>query len=279
MTTAHVTRPNQPPTRSDRNAGFGVVAGLGAEILAPLAREVASLGFGSFWANDGGRAEADGLADLATARASALHLELGVGVLPLDRRSPARIADEVRRLDMPLDRLWLGVGSGGAARPLAIVRAGITDLRRLLPDARILVGGLGPRMLRLAGELADGVLLNWIVPSRVPWARGQVAAGAIVAGRDPDTIEVWAYVRGAVGPDARARIGQEAERYGTSGAYGRAFAAMGVPFDEVGISGDDLTERVESYKAVLDGVVVRALPAGPALDDLLAIARAAAPRR
>ncbi len=282
---AGMTIPDPPRVATSRNRpgapGFGVVAGLGADILEPLAREVVRLGYGSFWANDGGRPGADGLADLAVVHSVAPDLPLGVGVLPLDVRTPDAIADEVHRLELPVDRLWLGVGSGGGTKPIGIVRAGIGELRRHLPEARILVGALGPQMLRLAGELADGVLLNWTVPSRIPWAREQLDEGVGTAGRDPRAIEVWAYVRCAVGPDARARIGGEAARYSKTPQYGRAIEALGVPLESIGMAatdptGDGLAPQIESYRAALDGLVIRALPAGPTLADLVAIARAAA---
>src|SRR5207302_1016581 len=154
-------------------------------------------GFESFWINDSGRPEADGLAGLALVHASAPQLALGVGVLPLDRRNPAEIASEVMRLGLPLDQLRLGVGSGGSKRPLELVRGGVATLREKLPAARIFVGALGPRMSRLAGEVADGVLFNWAVPSRLEVLSAHVAEGEQATGRGP--IERWGYVRATAG--------------------------------------------------------------------------------
>jgi alkanesulfonate monooxygenase SsuD/methylene tetrahydromethanopterin reductase-like flavin-dependent oxidoreductase (luciferase family) len=42
---------------------------------------------------------------------------------------------------------------------------------------RIVVGALNPQMLRLAGELADGVLLNYLPASHVAWSVEQVRKG------------------------------------------------------------------------------------------------------
>jgi alkanesulfonate monooxygenase SsuD/methylene tetrahydromethanopterin reductase-like flavin-dependent oxidoreductase (luciferase family) len=39
------------------------------------------------------------------------------------------------------------------------------------------VGALGEGMLRLAGEAADGVLLNYLPASHVPWCVEQVRRG------------------------------------------------------------------------------------------------------
>jgi len=42
---------------------------------------------------------------------------------------------------------------------------------------KIVVGALNPKMLALAGELADGVLLNYLPASHVPWSVEQVRKG------------------------------------------------------------------------------------------------------
>jgi alkanesulfonate monooxygenase SsuD/methylene tetrahydromethanopterin reductase-like flavin-dependent oxidoreductase (luciferase family) len=271
--------PEAPVARSiapDRTLGFGVVAGLAPDLLTALAREVSSLGYGAFWINDSGRADADGLAGLAVVAAAAPALDLGVGVMPLDQRSPAAIADEVRHLGLPLDRLRLGVGSGGEQhRPLGLVRDGVGALREGLPGARIVVSALGPRMSELAGEIADGVLFNWAVPERLAANGVQVDEGALETGRAH--VERWTYVRTAVGADARSRIGAEAAKYARSPAYGRTFEAMGVPLDEIGLPGDAIVDQLPAYRHAVDGVVIRALPVAWTLEDVATIARAAAP--
>ena len=262
--------------RGPARLGFGVAAGYGDAILTPLAAELLRLGYDAAWANDQARPGADGLADLAVIHRAAPGLLLGVGVVPLDRRPPATIAADVRRLALPVDRLLLGVGSGSeAARPLALVRDGVARLRDELPGVRVLVAALGPRMTELAAEIADGVLFNWAVPERLADARARLDMAARDAGRSPEAVEVWSYVRTAIGDDARQRLGREAARYAQGPAYGRQFREMGGPFDAVGVAGADLPRQLVPYRAVLDGVVVRALPAEPTLDALRAIAQAA----
>ena len=202
-------------------------------------------------------------------------LELGVGVLPLDRRTPESIADEVRRLDLPLASLRLGVGSGASTKPLETVRDGVNRLRELLPGARIFVGALGPKMCHLAGDVAEGVLFNWATPERLVRANEWVREGEAAAGRP--RIERWSYIRATVGEDARERLAAEARRYARTPAYGRAFTAQHVGMDAVGIAGDDLAVQLRPYLEVLDGAVVRALPVEWDFPHALAIARAAAP--
>src|SRR6202000_1997740 len=43
--------------------------------------------------------------------------------------------------------------------------------RRDLPPAPVYLAALGPQMLRLAGEVADGALLNWATPERIALSR------------------------------------------------------------------------------------------------------------
>ena len=55
----------------------------------------------------------------------------------------------------------------------------------------IYVAAIGPKALRLAGAVADGVLLNAYMPAAyVRFAVEEVRRGAIEAGRDPDAVEI-----------------------------------------------------------------------------------------
>ena len=69
----------------------------------------------------------------------------------------------------------------------------------------IYIAALGPQMLELAGELADGVLLNWAAPAYLERAMEHLNIGAARAGRDLEEIIVACYIRG--GGDARQEYG------------------------------------------------------------------------
>lgn len=59
------------------------------------------------------------------------------------------------------------------------------------PDVPIMMSGTGPRNLRLAGALADRVMLYvGVTPEAVQWALGHVGEGARSAGRDPGELKV-----------------------------------------------------------------------------------------
>jgi alkanesulfonate monooxygenase SsuD/methylene tetrahydromethanopterin reductase-like flavin-dependent oxidoreductase (luciferase family) len=266
-----------PPSRRP-TLGFGLVARVPPvpEELAALGPRLEALGYGELWANDG--RHRSGLATLAVAGGSSPELDLGVGVVPLSERSPEQVVAEVRALRLPLERLILGVGTGDGSS-LAAVREGVVVLRRLLPGTRLAIAALGPRMCRLGGEVADVVLLNWAFPDRIAWSRERIAEGAAAAGREPP--RVAGYVRVAIGPDARERLAAEADRYrGRPRPYVRLFSeqdAMGGRVPGVAAERpEDVPRLLAPYREALDGCVVRALPAGESVEELIAIAEAAA---
>lgn len=263
---------------AEKHLGFGLVGrprpvpGELAEVGAHLLR----LGYRELWANDG--RDRSGLATVATAGGDAPGLDLGVGVMPLSERTPAQIADEVRSLAVSAERLIVGVGTGDTSS-LAAVRDGVLALRSRLPGVRLAVGALGPRMCRLAGEVADVVLLNWASPDRIAWSRERVAEGARSAGRDMPRMA--GYVRVAIGPGAGDRLVAEADRYRRRPRpYVRLFAEQGaLDAEPPGVAAEDpaaVAELLAPYRAALDSCVVRALPAGDSLAALIAVADAAA---
>ena len=68
------------------------------------------------------------------------------------------------------------------------VHLGVSPVQSSVP---IYLAGIGPKALRLAGAVADGVLLNAYVPTEyVRFAVRQVRAGAADAGRDPDAVDI-----------------------------------------------------------------------------------------
>src|SRR6202045_4039111 len=54
------------------------------------------------------------------------------------------------------------------------------------------VAGYGPKALRTAGRIGDGVILQFADPDLIEWCMGFVREGAREAGRDPSKIEVMA---------------------------------------------------------------------------------------
>ena len=253
---------------------IGVTSGLDAHVAAAFAARCAELGYDSLWANDD--PTAPGLEQLAQLAVGAPQHDLGVGVLPLDRYPPATIAAEVDRLGLDPARLWIGIGSGRLRPAVEPVRDAVAELRDLLPPTtRIMVGTMRPQLSRLGGEVADGVLLNWMLPAHAERARGWVQEGAAAAGRPPPTAAL--YIRVAVGPGADQRLQHEEGRY--RGFDPEHFAAMDVPLGSVGVaatSRDGVVEQLAPYRPAVDLPIVRVL-AERDLASLCAVAEAAAP--
>jgi 5,10-methylenetetrahydromethanopterin reductase len=68
----------------------------------------------------------------------------------------------------------------------------------------VYLGALGPKMLALAGRIADGVILNLISPAQAGRAAGIVRSAAEKAGRDPASVEIVCVVHLCLSDDAEA---------------------------------------------------------------------------
>ena len=264
-----------PSTPSHR--GLGITAGLDAGAAGDLAVRCERLGYHSLWSNDEPAFPA--LETLAHCAAAAPQLELGVGVLPLDRHRPVHIAGEIARLGLDPMNLWIGVGSGQLSRPIPLVRQAVAELRELLPaGTRIVVAAMRPRMCQLGGAIADGVLLNWMLPAQAAQARRWVRQGADQAGRAAPVVA--SYVRVAVGPGSRQRLRDEERHYRTiNAAHRQHFEAMNAQLGSVGVAAParpGVLDGLAPYHAALDLPIARLLADADA-PLLTAAAVAAAP--
>lgn len=255
---------------------FGVAAGLDPEVAVPLATRCEELGYHSIWSND--HPGAKGLETLAEFARETGEIDLGVGVIALDKRSVSEIATDIERLGLDPRRLWLGVGAGHSKRPLTFMREALAELRTALPGVRLVMAAMGPKMCALAGAEYDGAFFNWMTPEFAAGARSQVELGAREAGRE-DTPPIFGYVRTAVGDDAERRLAKEEGFYrDLHEGYVRHFARLNEPEGTVGVAATTATaaQRELSAYGALDVVVVRGL-ASARVEPMLALAEATAP--
>ena len=269
------------------------------------ARSAAGSGLRSVWA-----AQAlgwDSLTLLAVVGSAVPRVGLGTAVVPTPQRHPLVLASQALSVQAAVSgRLTLGIGSGVGAmvegmfglphdRPARRLREYLTVLAPLLrgeavehhgetltavgqvtrpgtTTPQVLLAALGPAMLRIAGELADGTV-TWmtgprtlgehIVPTisratqasgrRSPrvvagvlvcvtddadGARSRIAAGYQMAGQVPEYRSVLDREGGAAGPADIAVIGDEASvarglrRYADAGATELAAAPFGTPTEQ-----------------------------------------------
>jgi probable F420-dependent oxidoreductase len=159
-----------------------------------LVEALPDLGYSGVWTGEGGGI--DGLTPLAAAAAWQPRLRVGTGVLPVQTRGPAVLAQTAATLAELTDaQVLLGVGSSVPAhvtalndvafdRPYARVRDTVRFLRSAvrgelvdrtyptftvrgfqLPSAparppKVIVGALRPRMVRLGLDEGDGAITN-----------------------------------------------------------------------------------------------------------------------
>jgi alkanesulfonate monooxygenase SsuD/methylene tetrahydromethanopterin reductase-like flavin-dependent oxidoreductase (luciferase family) len=274
-------------------AGLDARLGLDFDELRQAGREAAALGFQSLWTPAGGVPDAF---HICAAWGEDTPLWTGISVVPAARMwTPWALAAQAATVGLrSRGRFVLGLGTGGYGpafwasvdlpdRPIAIMRAYLTAVRALLaggtvssdgpgvhlhdaslgasglPRVPIQLGALGSQMVRLAGELADGALLNWASPERIAESRRLVAEGAARQGRDPDEVALTMYIRVCVDDDVEA-----ARRAFGAQVLGYAMARPGAPltagyrglFAEMGF-GEVLSELEERRAggASLDALV------------------------
>jgi len=209
--TAAGTRPGAETAASSTMTGLTIPDGTGLEGCGPLATRAAELGYASVWSS-----EVDGLdafTPLVAAALAAPSVQVGTAIVSAFTRGPACLAQTAAAVaGLAPGRFTLGIGSSsdvivrnwnGLAfeRPLQRTRDLVRFLREAFGGAKvtheydtfavrgfrlaappsepplILVAALREGMLRLAGEVADGVLLNWLTAADVGKVTPYVAEG------------------------------------------------------------------------------------------------------
>jgi probable F420-dependent oxidoreductase len=206
---------------------FGSLAVLGTRSIIDIAASAQQLGYDSMWTVEATGTDAFTL--LGAVSAVTPTLSLGTGIIPIQLRSPpltAMSAASLQALSPEVD-IWLGLGVSAPGilrqhglpapdRPIAMMREYVALLRECLSGEsvtfegdfwqvkrfrlnvrlgdrrpKIVMAALNPQMLRLAGEIADGVLLNYIPAAHV--------ADSIERVRRGGAAKIFAYVHAAVG--------------------------------------------------------------------------------
>ena len=237
---------------------FASVMNLGPQLAPELAQRAEELGYRSFWTAETTGPEAFSI--LTAAGAAAPSLDLGTGVVALQLRTPMVVAMAGATLQAlhPEADILLGVGISspvvtsrwhGVAygdRPLARTREYVQLLKECLTGEsvtfkgefyecskfrlgirlgdkrpKVVVGALNPAMLAMAGEHADGVLLNYLPASHIAWSVEQIRKGGDAT--------VYAYVH--VGVCERSDGIENARRdlwsYAVVDSYARNFERAG----------------------------------------------------
>jgi probable F420-dependent oxidoreductase len=184
-------------------------------------RDAEGVGYTDAWT-----AEVDGLdafTPLALGAVWTDKLRFGTAIANVFTRGPALLAQQAAAIaEIAPGRFCLGVGSSSPAivenwngakfeQPYERVRDTVAFLRSVFAGERaeskalgvrgfriarrfdpppIFVAALREQMLRLAGRVADGIIINWLGPEDVPKVVAVAKDAARAAGRDPDALEV-----------------------------------------------------------------------------------------
>jgi alkanesulfonate monooxygenase SsuD/methylene tetrahydromethanopterin reductase-like flavin-dependent oxidoreductase (luciferase family) len=229
-------------------------------------------------------------------------LGTGISVIPVGYWSAPALASCAATVgEISGGKLVLGIGSGAIhnpafrrtlnlpdhLRPIGTMRDYLTTVRGLLagdtveyegsavtlhgvsigfmpPRVPVVLGSLGPNMLKLAGEASDGAALNWCTPETIAWSRQIVAEGARSVGRDPADVKMIEYIRICVDEDeetarrafTKALMGYALARPGVSKAAGYRghFGRMG--FDEALTELEERRDRGAPESELIDAFPV-----------------------
>jgi probable F420-dependent oxidoreductase len=236
---------------------FGSLGVLGPKAVTDIAINAQTLGYKSFWTVEANGTDAMSL--LGAVSHAAPKLDLATGIIPIQLRTPAltaMTAATLQALNPDVDvLLGIGVSAPGILmqhgeratdKPIGMMREYVALLRECLSGEpvtfegdyfrskrfrlgvrlgerkpKIIMAALNPQMLKLAGEVADGVLLNYLPASHVATSIEQIRKGG--------DAEIYAYVHAAVGDFERSAKSARKDlfNYAMADGYARMFSQAG----------------------------------------------------
>ena len=199
--------------------GVNIIPDVPMEQVVSLGVKAEELGFDKCWVYDEGLVTRDVYISLAAIAGKTARIQLGTGITSPYTRHPAVTASAIATLDeYSGGRAFLGIGAGGSLtlspmaieryKPLTAVRESLQAIRGLFrnetvtlegevvrlnqarmeygrADIPIWLAGRGSKMLSLGGELADGVVLEFLHKQRIQANIDTVKAGAERSGNRP----------------------------------------------------------------------------------------------
>jgi len=212
--------------------GLGIPPiGLPIDLCMEVVRQAEERGFDSIWVGEAWGTETCTLASALLARSRCIHI--GTGIVSLYLRPPTLTAMQAATLAIVAPgrvRLGIGVSTRNINSfhgvpwdfPVSRTREYVNIVRRVLHGEKVTHDGrfykpqgfqlsmdppkhipiylaaVNPRMLQLAGEIADGVHLAWLPASQVPHSLAEIAKGAAKVGRSWSELTIGAYIHTAV---------------------------------------------------------------------------------
>jgi probable F420-dependent oxidoreductase len=236
---------------------FGSLGVLGPKAVTDIAISAQNLGYQSFWTVEANGTDAMSL--LGAVSHATPKLDLATGIIPIQLRTPVLTAMSAATLQAlnPEVNVLLGIGVSAPGilmqhgeratdKPIGMMREYVALLRECLSGEpvtfegdyfnakrfrlgvrlgerkpKIIMAALNQQMLKLAGEVADGVLLNYLPASHVGTSIEQVRKGG--------NAKIYAYVHAAVGDFERSAKSARKDlfNYAMADGYARMFSQAG----------------------------------------------------
>ncbi len=276
------------------------------EAAVRMAELIESCGYRRIWLAETNSIEAGALGGALAHRTS---LEVGTAIVPVYSRTPALLSMMAATWSTlgggrPVH---LGIGAGGQViverwhgvpfeRPLTAVADTLAVLRQALagaktdfegatrrsrgfrlgygpqPQVRVYIGGMGPKMQRLAAEHADGLILTWVSPRVLDEFSTRFAEQISSAGRERSEVTLVARAYVAVVDDVEAvrqAVRREVVEYMVSPPYARYFSSVGFE-EEVAAVNEAFArgDREGTAAAVSDRFLDEVLIAGATADEV-----------
>jgi 5,10-methylenetetrahydromethanopterin reductase len=215
------------------------------------------------------------------------RITLGTAITNIYLRHPNLLANEAAALhEFTSGRFILGLGTGhrpsnaalgidmGAPLdPMKKMRETVSALRRMFEGRTnpkisgpqpIFLAGVSRPMVRLAGEIADGVIFNFFPPARIKAALGELQEGAQKAGREVKDVVPTLFATAFISNDveaARRPARTLLSRYCAMPYYGKMLAVAGFAREISGIRAAADTKA--ALAAVSDAMIDATLLVGP----------------
>jgi probable F420-dependent oxidoreductase len=243
-----------------------------------LVQHAEKLGFTDAWSYE--TLAGDAFTPVAAAAAVTERMRLGTAIVPVFTRPAALIALSAAAVQQfSGGRFVLGVGISTPTiveqwmgvpyeLPLTRLRETVAALRQTFTGQKvttsgkavkingfrlgaapetpppIYVGAQGEVMLRTAGEIGDGVIVNYITPETFPRMLNEIRKGAGKAGKNTDSLDIACRILVAVDGEqdlVRENLRRELTAYLTVPQYNRFFQWIGY--------GDEARAALEAWNA------------------------------
>ena len=252
----------EPTARGQLGLSIASHSGLAPARIGALAGAAEQAGFSAVFVAEG-HGDALGLCHPVIAATS--QVRVGTAITNAALRPPVLTAKTAAQLDQAAGgRFILGLGVANTVMntrfgippfaPLPMIEEYVAVIRTVLTQAAgydgqlfrtgavpldsppvrnnlpVYLAALGPRMLALAGRIADGVILNLMTPDQAAHAARQVRAAAQAAGRDPASVEIACVLHCCLSDDEAAAAAAAREmvlRYVLHPAAPRLFGETG----------------------------------------------------